>query len=62
MGCDIHFFVEHKKNDKWEAVDDPSGSGKEWSFGRDSDLFSLLAHVRRNDIPLIGGSIKKTAR
>ena len=65
MGCDIHFFVEHRKNDKWEAVKEPSnfeshfGFVEEWSFGRDYDLFSLLAHVRRNDLPLIGGSIKK---
>lgn len=39
MGCDIHFFIEEKINDKWELVE-------EVDIGRNYLLFGLLSGVR----------------
>ena len=41
MGCDIHFFVERKIDDKWILCDSPS-----WGIGQDYILFSVLGGVR----------------
>lgn len=64
MSCDIHFFVEHKQQDRWVIVKTSSDSDAfgsfnyEWDVGRDYDLFNLLAYVRGQDLPLMGGQIK----
>lgn len=54
MGCDIHLFVEVRKNGKWAmAKNAPSGPVDEWDAyysGRDYVLFGKLAGVRRQGI------------
>jgi len=60
MGCDIHFYVEIKKDEKWVSADkwsaDPYDCGDledigiKWDdrfyTGRNYDLFAMLANVR----------------
>lgn len=58
MGCDIHLFVEAKKDGKWESADswELDGDyeppefkvpyGKRFYDGRNYNLFSILANVR----------------
>jgi hypothetical protein len=55
MGCDIHLYVEAKKNGKWEAIDkwqtDSDGYfcvpyEERFYTGRNYNLFSILADVR----------------
>lgn len=56
MGCDIHFYVERRENNRWvscdEWVQDPDETNQtvphEKSFytGRNYDLFAILAGVR----------------
>ena len=56
MGCDIHFYVEHKIDGAWNQVFMPNGitssraGGKYWYCGRNYLLFGLLAGVRNKDI------------
>lgn len=60
MGLDIHFFIEHKKNEKWEV-------NKHYCEGldRDYELFCLLARLRcpdehkENTAHISIGSIKR---
>lgn len=40
MGCDIHLFVEVKKEGEWECISD------DWYDGRSYSLFGILADVR----------------
>lgn len=58
MGCDIHFYVEAKKNDKWESADtwvvdtdydEPRKTvpyKQAFYSGRNYNLFAILADVR----------------
>jgi hypothetical protein len=53
MGCDIHFYVEQKRDGKWTAVGefvkDEDGymrGGESFYDGRNYNLFAILADVR----------------
>jgi hypothetical protein len=58
MGCDIHFYVEVRKDDQWISVDDwtkDNDDGRKYGYvdyrkafysGRNYDLFAILANVR----------------
>lgn len=54
MGCDIHFFIEHKKEGKWTKVINPRADENleypdyepDWGLDRDYELFALLCGVR----------------
>lgn len=50
MGCDIHFYVEHKVDGVWKQAFFPDAEterdGKYWYHGRNYLLFGLLAGVR----------------
>jgi hypothetical protein len=50
VGCDIHLFVERRKSKKapWQMVRLP-----ECNFGRNYQLFGMLAAVRRDGLPAI---------
>lgn len=70
MGCDIHFYVEVRKNGKWKQAGqmvknewytpgEEEGHGntpmrhEEFYYGRNYDLFGVLAGVRSNWCPPI---------
>ncbi len=54
MGCDIHFYVEHKVDGVWQQAFTPDAEserkGKYWYHGRNYALFGLLAGVRNKNI------------
>ncbi len=52
MGCDIHFFIEYKKDGKWHHAK------RQHELPRDYSLFGLLAGVRDCTIATIGGHTK----
>lgn len=56
MGTDARYFVEHKKEGKWEYVPEIECDP------RDYQLFGLLANVRVHDLPLIGERLKITPK
>lgn len=41
MGCDVHMFLQTRKNQQSEWV-----TGEEFSMGRDYELFDMIANVR----------------
>lgn len=53
MGCDIHFYVERKIDNKWVVQFSPKDFSYRkdvWYDGRSYSLFGLLAGVRSRDI------------
>ena len=60
MGCDIHIHCEYKKNDTWYNCDNFvwNDDTKVYEFediywGRNYDLFGILAGVRSREFPII---------
>lgn len=57
MGCDIHFYVEHRVGDEWAAADVRAGGKSALNDGpaneiyidRNYGLFAILAGVRNDD-------------
>lgn len=46
MGCDIHCYIEHQKNNQWEYI-------KYLDINRSYQLFAILANVRNFDNKII---------